>query len=70
MSTLDTPPSRLVSVDEAKQQLRASTSLLYKLMRQNELRRVKIGGKAFLLQSDIDAFIDRQVADLPSLVAV
>lgn len=69
MSTLNTPHSRLVSVDEAKQQLRASTSLLYKLMRRNELRRVKIGGKAFLLQSDIDAFIDRQIADLPAPVA-
>lgn len=69
MSILDAPPSRLVSVDEAKHQLRASTSLLYKLMRRNELRRVKIGGKAFLLQADIDALIDRQVADLPSPVA-
>lgn len=69
MTIPDNQTSRLVSVDEAKQQLRASTSLLYKLMRRNELRRVKIGGKAFLLQSDIDAFIDRQAGELASPVA-
>lgn len=60
--------SRLVSVDEAKQQLRASTTLVYRLMRRNELRRVKVGGKAFLLQSDIDAFIDRQAGELSSAI--
>jgi excisionase family DNA binding protein len=37
---------------------------VYQLIKQGELKKVKIGKRSFVLKSSIDAFIDRLIEDL------
>ena len=54
---------RLLSVDEAKGQLSIGTTALYDLMKTGELRRIKLGRKTVLAQSDIQAFIQKKLEE-------
>lgn len=63
MNIADTAPPRFVDVDEAKRQLCLGTTAIYAFMKTGELRRVKLGRKTVLLQKDIDAFVERKVAE-------
>ena len=54
---------RLVPVEEAKQQLSVGTTILYRLMKEGQLRRVKLGGKTLIAQSDIQAFIQKKLEE-------
>jgi excisionase family DNA binding protein len=59
---------RFISVEEAKQQLCLGTTAIYEFINAGELRRVKLGRKTVFLASDIQAFIDRKVAEADALV--
>lgn len=63
MSIAEQPSPRFVDVDEAKRQLCLGTTALYAFMKTGELRRVKLGRKTVFLQADIDAFVERKVAE-------
>ena len=54
---------RLVPVEEAKKQLSVGTTILYRLMKEGQLRRVKLGGKTLIAQSDIQAFIEKKLEE-------
>ena len=54
---------RLLTVDEAKRQLSVGTTLIYSLMKEGQLRRVKLGGKTLIAQSDIQAFIQKKLEE-------
>ncbi|WP_336986474.1 helix-turn-helix domain-containing protein [Altererythrobacter aquiaggeris] len=56
-------PDSLLSVDEAKRQLSVGTTLIYSMMKSGELRRVKLGGKTLIAQSDIQAFIAKKLEE-------
>jgi excisionase family DNA binding protein len=59
---------RFMTVDEARRQLCLGTTAIYALMKQGELRKIKLGQKTVFLASDIQAFIDRKVAEADALV--
>ena len=63
MNIAETSPARFVDVDEAKRQLCLSTASIYNLMNAGDLRKIKLGRKTVFLQSDLDAFIQRKVAE-------
>ena len=54
---------RLLSVDEAKAQLSIGTTAFYDLLKNNELRRIKLGRKTVIAQSDIQAFIQKKLEE-------
>lgn len=57
---------RLMTVEEAKRQLSIGTTLIYAMMKQGQLRRVKLGGKTLIAQSDIQAFIQKKLEEAAS----
>lgn len=63
MTTVEPSPPRFVDVDEAKRLLCLSTASIYNLMNAGQLRKIKLGRKTVFLQSDLDAFIERKVAE-------
>lgn len=62
MTIADKSP-QFVDVEEAKRQLCLGTTSLYSFMKSGELRRVKIGRRTVILQSDLVAFAERRVAE-------
>lgn len=54
---------KLLTPDEAKKQLSVGTTILYRLMKEGQLRRVKLGGKTLIAQSDIQAFIEKKLEE-------
>jgi len=57
------PDDRFISVDEAKQQLCLGTTSIYDFINSGQLRRIKLGRKTVFLQSDVEAFMLRKVAE-------
>lgn len=53
----------LLTLVEARQQLRVSKATLDRLLRQERLRRVKIGSRAFVAATEIERFITEASAD-------
>jgi hypothetical protein len=49
----------LVSIPDAINMFEISHSMLYKLIRQGELKRAHIGRRAFITRASIDAYVAR-----------
>ena len=54
---------KFVTVDEAKDALCIGTTALYALMKAGELRRIKLGRRTVLAQSDIQAFMVKKLEE-------
>lgn len=53
----------LLSLPEAREKLRVSKATLDRLLRQERLRKVKIGSRAFVAATEIERFIAEASAD-------
>ncbi len=52
--------ARLLTQDETRKRLRISRTLLYRLRDWGDLPVVKIGGRVFFDESDVDALIEKK----------
>lgn len=54
---------KFMTVEEAKAELCIGTTALYALLKAGELRRVKLGRRTVLAQSDIQAFMAKKLGE-------
>ena len=59
----------LITVEEAKKRLCIGTTLIYDLMKSGDLRRIKVGRKTLLAESNVQSFIQRKVAEAGAVEA-
>jgi excisionase family DNA binding protein len=55
----------LLTVDEAARMLRCGRTTVYQLIRTGELTTVKIGALRRVRLADVEAYVDRKVAEVP-----
>jgi excisionase family DNA binding protein len=58
-------PTLLLTVEEAAKMLRCGRTMVYRLIRSNELRTVKIGALRRVALADVEEYVDRKVAEVP-----